>query len=775
MISSSLRFQPKQERVRVAVFVMHSNGGFLRPQVLPYLSGLKPLTKAVVVVCADDLARGEREKLLPYTVHVITGHHDEGFSAYKCGITWADRNGLLNDADDLVLCDDSCFGPVGSFMPMFAAMDEHQLDLWGATDSHEVAYHLQSYWLVLSRNAFSSDAFTRFMEGVKQQHGEEDARYYELSFTNSLTNAGFKAGAMVSNILAGSHPEDPSYHDLTQLPLYTLEKGLPLIRVKAFYAANANMDGQNRLLSWLRENAPAVYKNVISDINIRRFEDADEVAFSLILPTRNRAWCISRAITSVMAQTHQKFELIIVDDGSTDSTEELVSREFGNDILTGRIKYIRLPKNVGVSNARNIGISFSENKWITYVDSDNELRPYYLSMVANAIVSNPEKESFYGKIISKNNGRIIGVPFIRPRLLEGNFIDLGVFTHKRSLVSKFGGFDPDLKRLVDWDLIIRLTEKNDPIFIPHIFLEYYDQENDDRISVKESFIGAKLAIHTKNSVKLTVSTAIISYNHEEFIVEAIESALAQTGNFSHEVMISDDGSTDGTVQIIERYAQKYPGKVRNITRGPNFGISENYKHCFRQASGRFVAILEGDDYWIDDRKNLKQAQFLADNPEAAMVFSMIELFDTQKNTHRLLDRQKGLRALLTGEDFANDDHLNLIVNLSSSMYVRDIVSGMPSHVFTPRISEITIPFYLDRIGKKIGFIEEVMGVWRMNPFSTWTGASPISKLEQALAVRENTWRIAKDIYKPKILEHIKKHKKQLKIRRDDLEEKDKAA
>lgn len=765
MVSSDLPQLPKPERKRIAVFASYSSDGFLPPQVLPYLAGLKSLTKAIVVVCDNDLAPGEREKLIPFAAHVIVGRHGEyDFGSYKRGTLWACENGLLTDADDLILCNDSCYGPVGSFAPMFATMEARELDFWGATDSHQFSYHLQSYWVVLSHKVFSSDAFKSFIEGVKKQKNVQEVIHnYEIGMTKTLIAAGFTAGAMVKNTLKSVHPNDPTYDNISGFPLHTLEKGMPLIKVKTLRIAHTNTDGQSRILAWLRKQAPETYYSATSDINIKRFEDADDVAFSIIMPTHNRAWCISEAVAAVMAQYHLNFELIIIDDGSSDDTEELIAQKFSEDCAKGKIRYIRLPENVGVCNARNIGLAHARNSWIAYADSDNKMRPFFLTMMANAIVSNRGLDAFYTRIIHVESGTVIGSPFNRQALVQSNFIDLGVFVHHKRLVAIFGGFDPELRRLVDWDLIIRYTRHKDPHYIPQICLDYTDGDiRNDRISVRESLLSSRVAIHSKHYHQPTVSTVIISYNHQKYIVEAIESALAQTGNFTHEILISDDGSNDGTRRIVKRYAEKYPERIRDISRDGNFGVSANYRYCFREASGQYIAILEGDDYWSDNEKNLKQAEFLKEHQSAGMVFSKIELFNMRNNQRRLLKRQMGLKKFISGAEFAEDENLNLIVNLSSAMYIKRIMTDLiPSSLYEPRISEISLAFYLDRIGKKIGFIDEIMSVYRLNPTSVWTGASDISKLEQAIAVRETAMRSARPAYRSSIGKQLEEKKSQL--------------
>lgn len=752
-----------EARHRVAVFASYSPDGILPPQVIPYLQGLQPLTKAIVVVCDNDLLPAEQEKLKGLATHVITGRHGEyDFGSYKRGVAWARKAGLLAQADDLILCNDSCFGPVGSFKPMFVEMEARSLDFWGVTDSHQISYHLQSYFLVFSRKVFESGDFKSFFSGIARQSSvQEVIKKYEVRLTGILTDAGFKTGALISNRLIGRHVDDQTYANLPIFPLYTIASGSPLLKVKAMIYPHTNLDGQNKVLSFIRNSDKNLYSAIATDIDTAKFIEADNVAFSLIMPTRNRAHCIGGAIRSVLCQTHQNFELIIVDDGSSDRTKELVERDFSQYISIKKIKYIELGVNVGVCAARNVGLAYAKNPWIGYVDSDNEIRPYMLTMFANSTIRHRKGDSFYAKVFNLNAGTEIGRSFDIKALMQGNFIDLGAFVHRKSLVPKFGNFDESLKRLVDWDLIIRYSKERAPVFVPRVCLDYEDSSaNTDRISVRESIVKASAAVRTKHSSKPTVSTIILSYNHEDFIVEAIESALEQKGDFHHEIILADDGSTDGTARILSRYAEKYPSKIRNISRGGNLGVSENYRYCFREAEGRFVAVLEGDDYWTDPEKNFKQAEFLQEHPDASMVLSRIELFNMKGNSRRLLKRQEGLPNKLSAADFAKNQHLNLIVNLSCCMFRSDIMKRLPGTLYEPRLSEIALAFYLDRLGS-IGFLPEVMSTYRLNEKSVWSGADVVSKHEQAIGVRECALRVARPIYRATIQEHIDRRQAQL--------------
>ena len=126
---------------------------------------------------------------------------------------------------------------------------------------------------------------------------------------------------------------------------------------------------------------------------------------------------------------------------------------------------------------------------------------------------------------------------------------------------------------------------------------------------------------------MLVTTIIVSYNHERYIADAIESALSQQGDFEHEILVSDDGSTDATREIVREYARRHPSVIRDISGSENLGISANYRKCIAEAKGDFIAVLEGDDRWAVSDKLKKQLDFLLANTDCHMVFSEIVIND----------------------------------------------------------------------------------------------------------------------------------------------------
>ena len=201
--------------------------------------------------------------------------------------------------------------------------------------------------------------------------------------------------------------------------------------------------------------------------------------FSIIMPTYNRAFCIKNAINSLLEQTFKNWELIIVDDGSDDNTFELLKNNYEEFFKSGKFVYKKI-QHSGVCNSRNIGLSVANNEWIAYLDSDNVMLPNFLETYADAILQNPKTNCFYSKIIAQD--QIIGKPFKYKDLCKKNFIDLGVFVHKKLLTNKYGNFDTNLERLVDWDLIIRYTKRNKPVFINQVLLKYNTSNDIKRIT-----------------------------------------------------------------------------------------------------------------------------------------------------------------------------------------------------------------------------------------------------------------------------------------------------
>ena len=137
-----------------------------------------------------------------------------------------------------------------------------------------------------------------------------------------------------------------------------------------------------------------------------------------------------------------------------------------------------------------------------------------------------------------------------------------------------------------------------------------------------------------------VTVVITTYNQEHYIRKAIDSVLAQKTDFDFEIYITEDCGSDGTRAILEEYAAKYPGRIRLNLRRENVGISRNWYEGLCAAKGEFVCTLEGDDWWRDEHKLQKQADFLRSHPEYLAVSHTLLLTDDAGRTYGTLPKDK---------------------------------------------------------------------------------------------------------------------------------------
>ena len=223
---------------------------------------------------------------------------------------------------------------------------------------------------------------------------------------------------------------------------------------------------------------------------------------SVIMPTWNRVHVISDAVDSVLAQRFPPMELLVVDDGSDDGTLDLLETKYNSQIASGIIRVVK-GVHMGVSAARNIGLHHAKGDLIAYLDSDNIWRPEYLQVMAATFVENPELMTAYSGLAlndrDKGVQRVRGQKYNRRFLLRQNYIDLNVFIHRRIVFEQLGGFDESLKRLVDWDLILRYTKLYEPIFLPFVGVDYVlDKVGLANISRTVPIEGARNAVRSNN-------------------------------------------------------------------------------------------------------------------------------------------------------------------------------------------------------------------------------------------------------------------------------------
>jgi glycosyltransferase involved in cell wall biosynthesis len=137
--------------------------------------------------------------------------------------------------------------------------------------------------------------------------------------------------------------------------------------------------------------------------------------------------------------------------------------------------------------------------------------------------------------------------------------------------------------------------------------------------------------------KPLVSVHLLTYNHAKFIAQSIESVVNQQTSFPFEIVIGDDHSTDGTSQIVDQYAAQYPDLIKVVRGKTNGGPQPNSIRILENSQGKYMAALEGDDYWIDPLKLQKQVDFMEQNPDFAICFTntRVEFFENNEEPYLL--------------------------------------------------------------------------------------------------------------------------------------------
>lgn len=247
---------------------------------------------------------------------------------------------------------------------------------------------------------------------------------------------------------------------------------------------------------------------------------------------------------------------------------------------------------------------------------------------------------------------------------------------------------------------------------------------------------------------IMVSVSCITYNHENYIAEAIEGFIMQKTNFPFEILIHDDASTDRTPEIIQSYAPKYPDLIKPIYQTENQyskGIKPALKFNFPRAKGKYIAICEGDDYWTDPYKLQKQVDFLDSNPGHSVCFHLAYRLDhaTGKKTIQKIRKVKpsyDLSDLLRGN----------FIPTASIMFRRSFLVDLPDWFSVAPAGDWMLLVLLAQHGK-IGFINQAMSVYRVHDGGIWSGANQLERNK----IMEGIFSTLQKYLGPKYEKHIR--------------------
>lgn len=256
-----------------------------------------------------------------------------------------------------------------------------------------------------------------------------------------------------------------------------------------------------------------------------------------------------------------------------------------------------------------------------------------------------------------------------------------------------------------------------------------------------------------------ISICLITYNHAPFIKDAIDSILSQELGWTIEIVIGDDGSTDGTSEICSRYASKYPNLIRHFVRDRKDVIyvdgrptgNANIINTLNACQGKYIALLEGDDYWVNPSKLKLQLEFLEQNEQLSGVFHETYINSVPKeNQDFFAERIEDIKQIEV--TLAQLLASGSMAPTASLFFRKKAIIPLPLWYRT-NPSDWKIEIMLGLSGNLVKFVEQYWSVYRVHDSGVWSSLD----LDRKLRFRKTQ---LKDLSQ---VEHLRFYKKELDV------------
>ena len=286
---------------RIAIFASFSSDCRISEYVIYYIKELKKVCDAIIFVADNPVLPNEIDKIKDLVIYASFDRHKEyDFGSYKRGYAWAKKNKLLTNCDELILCNDSCYGPIYPLVDIFDIMKEKKCDFWGMVQNSDINYHLQSYFIVFRKKILKENNLYKFLSKVKKEKKFWNIVFkYEMKLTHYLQKKGYVADAFIplntpeiETACFRSGNRNKTLHPLTMIKNYNF----PFIKVKCFTNGfDFHLEeSPETVLNFLKQKNKTVYDIIISDLQNRGFykklndnnvynhiENADIVSFDV--------------------------------------------------------------------------------------------------------------------------------------------------------------------------------------------------------------------------------------------------------------------------------------------------------------------------------------------------------------------------------------------------------------------------------------------------------------------------------------------------------------
>ncbi len=245
--------------------------------------------------------------------------------------------------------------------------------------------------------------------------------------------------------------------------------------------------------------------------------------------------------------------------------------------------------------------------------------------------------------------------------------------------------------------------------------------------------------------KVMVSVSCITYNHEKYISEALDSFIMQKTSFNYEILIHDDASTDKTAEIIREYEKKYPDLIKPIYQKENLYSKDVDVDDLNteRAMGKYIALCEGDDYWIDPFKLQKQVDYMETHSDCTLCVHAAYIVNVNGRKIKLVRPNAGNKIFSVEEVIEGGGGL---FATNTMMYPRHLDANKPDFYKKAPVTDYPLAIYLALKGK-VYYIDEFMAAYRKGVSGSWTNTEQ-SSLEKIIKHINNT-----EI----MLEHLNQH------------------
>lgn len=213
-----------------------------------------------------------------------------------------------------------------------------------------------------------------------------------------------------------------------------------------------------------------------------------------------------------------------------------------------------------------------------------------------------------------------------------------------------------------------------------------------------------------------VSVCCVTYNHGDFIEDALNGFLSQKTDFPFEILINDDASTDETPEILRKYEQNYPRIIKLICQTENKfsqGLSPNFTYNLPRAKGRFIALCEGDDFWISEDKLEKQVAALTENPDCVLCFHDAHKVD--ENGEFLAEMIPAQKRYFSAEELARAPFTPTLTRMFRNVgFPWEGVRNLPTAM------DVCLAAYLSKFGGAVYLGAEVLSAYRVHGGGVWS-------------------------------------------------------